>query len=85
MYAQGVMTSSNFGNRVLTRGKMEFRVQLSDAEKELLYDPQTSGGLLFSLPEEQAKELLGKLHQSGIERASIVGQVVEGPPGIEVI
>lgn len=85
LYAQGVMTASNFGNRVLTRGKMEIRVQLSDAEKELLYDPQTSGGLLFSLPEEQAKELLGKLHQGGIEQASIVGQVEEGPPGIEVI
>ena len=85
MYAQGVMTSSNFGNRVMTRGKMEFRVSLSDAERELLYDPQTSGGLLFSLPEGQTEELLQKLHQGGIERAAIVGQVTEGLPGIEVI
>ena len=85
MYEQGVMTSSNFGNRVLTRGKMEFRCSLSDAEKELLYDPQTSGGLLLSVPEEQAKDLLSKLHDNGIERASIVGEVVDGPPGIEVI
>ena len=85
MYAQGVMTSCNFGNRVMTRGKMEFRVSLSNEEKELLYDPQTSGGLLFSLPEGQASELLQKLHRGGIERAAIVGQVTEGNPGIEVI
>lgn len=85
MYRKGVTTGCNRGNRRLSDGKMEIRVSLSDTEKELLYDPQTSGGLLLSVPGEQAKELLSSLHKVGIVNASIVGEVVEGPPGIEVI
>jgi selenide,water dikinase len=85
MYRQGVTTSVNFGNRQLTEGKIEIRLPLSDAEKELLYDPQTSGGLLLSIPGKEAEELLSRLHQSGVPSASIVGEVIEGPPGIEVV
>ena len=85
MYRKGVTTGCNRGNRQLTDGKMEIRGSLSDTEKELLYDPQTSGGLLLSVPGEQAKELLSSLHKGGVINASIIGEVVEGPPGIEVI
>jgi selenide,water dikinase len=85
MYRQGVTTSSNKGNRQRTEAKMKIRVSLSDAEEELLYDPQTSGGLLLSVPREQAEELLNDLHQGGIDRAAIVGETAEGSPGIELI
>ncbi len=85
MYEQGVMTSSNFGNRVMTRGALKFQVSLSDSEKELLYDPQTSGGLLLSVPETQGRSLLDQLHENGIVESAIVGEVVAGPPEIEVV
>ena len=35
-------------------------------QEELLYDPQTSGGLLLSLPKDQAQKLLNDLHSAGI-------------------
>ncbi len=49
---------------------------------DILFDPQTAGGLLISLPPDAAKELLGKMHAAGIEEAAIVGEVIPAPRGI---
>ena len=44
--------------------------------EELLFDPQTSGGLLIALSDNEANELLDSLRQSGIG-ANIVGEIIE--------
>ena len=44
--------------------------------EEVLYDPQTSGGLLFAVPGEVAEELWGELQEAGLP-AEIVGKVME--------
>lgn len=45
---------------------------------DLLCDPQTSGGLLFSVPEEEAEKLLHSLEQAGLEtEVSVIGRVLE--------
>ena len=43
---------------------------------DVLFDPQTSGGLLISLPPDEADKLLGKMHLGGITEASIIGEIV---------
>jgi selenide,water dikinase len=40
-----------------------------------LYDPQTSGGLLISLPENQTDELLKEMRSAGIVAAAIIGRI----------
>jgi len=52
---------------------------------DLLFDPQTSGGLFISLPEAGATELLAEMHKAGIPDAAIVGEVVSTPPGKIVV
>ena len=47
---------------------------------DLLYDPQTSGGLLISLPPAEAGKLVTALRQEGNPDARIVGEVVRQPP-----
>ena len=43
---------------------------------DLLSDPQTSGGLLFSVPEEEADGLIRDLKQKGLEtEVSVIGRV----------
>ena len=50
--------------------------EISLAMQDILYDPQTSGGLLFALPEKNAQACLREL-QDQIPQAAIVGYVTE--------
>jgi selenide,water dikinase len=53
---------------------------------DVLYDPQTSGGLLISLASDQAQHFLETLKKEAQMDTWMVGQVVEGPPGeIQII
>lgn len=45
--------------------------------EEFFYDPQTSGGLLISVPHERSERLLQMLHSKGITASRIIGEVVE--------
>ena len=51
---------------------------------DVLFDPQTAGGLLMSLPAKEADRLLGRLHDEGLTEAAIVGEIVAGQWGIKV-
>ena len=48
---------------------------ISEELRLLLYDPQTSGGLLLSVADDDARELLGALRDAGVEAARI-GEVL---------
>jgi selenide,water dikinase len=57
---------------------------LSQVQQTLLYDPQTSGGLLMAVSQETAAELLKQLLDAG-ESAAIVGEVAAGDAVISVV
>jgi len=82
MYEKGETTGSNLGNRELVAGKLEIQISLSRAEEELLYDPQTSGGLMLSLPASQADDAMKKLTAAGLATVARIGEVVAGPAGV---
>ena len=54
-----------------------FDTTVSDAYRWLLVDPQTSGGLIISIPEEKADELLKELRSDDSPEAAIIGKVTE--------
>ena len=84
MYAAGVDTGSNSGNRRHCADRVEIVASLSESQEEVLFDPQTSGGLLISLPREDATDLVAKLHQVGIPWAGIIGETESGTPSIVI-
>jgi selenide,water dikinase len=85
MYQKRVTTDSNRANRaLLAQHDLKIQTSLSAAETELLYDPQTSGGLLLALPQAQATELLEALHENGVAAAACIGEVIEGAGGVMV-
>jgi selenide,water dikinase len=75
MYRRGETTGSNRANRKLAEGFFKKNRELSREEEELLFDPQTSGGLLFSVPSAEADRLVTELKRTGIETAAEVGEV----------
>jgi selenide,water dikinase len=86
MYRKGETTGSNAANRKLVEGRLEFVVKLPIENEELLFDPQTSGGLLLSLPGNEAGNMVKMLREAGVAAACIVGEAFAAPqPGLRVV
>ena len=86
MYQKGETTGSNKANRRLAEGAWEITAHRSAAEQALLFDPQTSGGLLIAVPDSQADDLISRLKKEGLETADSVGEVVASDrPFIRVV
>jgi selenide,water dikinase len=86
MYRKGETTGSNKSHRKLSEGYLTIDTKISKVEEELLFDPQTSGGLLLSMPAPQAKQFIANMKTAGEETAVIIGEVISNPePCIRVI
>ncbi len=75
MYQQGVTTAKNAPNREQVQPHMRFDIDLPPWHQEIMFDPQTSGGLLLSLPAAQADALCQDLKNAGVGHATIIGAV----------
>ncbi len=80
----GVTTGCTELNEENVRGHLRVEAPLGPAERAVLFDPQTSGGLLLCVPASAAEALLDALLRSG-HRAAEIGEAIEGPAGIEVV
>lgn len=81
---QGFVPAGAYGNRNTFAPSVINLEHIDVAIQDLLFDPQTSGGLMFSIKEEPAMRLLRELSDSGLT-ASIIGGFQTGKPGaIEV-
>lgn len=54
---------------------------VSEERETVLYDPQTSGGLLIAISQERAKELVLRLKKNGIVHTTVIGRVVSKSDG----
>ena len=59
--------------------------ELPDYRQAILFDPQTSGGLLICLSSGGAERLLKRLRQAGVEDSVIIGEVVSEPKGVVAV
>ena len=80
---RGVTTGCTEENREDALDAVRFERSLSDPEEAILYDPQTSGGLLVALPRNRTSAYLDALRSRG-HRVSRVGRAAEGQPGLTV-
>ena len=84
LVSAGVTTGCTDANQGNAAPRIEDRHGLTAAQRELLFDPQTSGGLLLTVPEDRAEALLTALLDSG-HRAADVGRTMAGDPGITIV
>jgi selenide,water dikinase len=82
--AAGVRTGASGRNWTSYGAFVDLPAGLPDAARDLLTDPQTSGGLLIAVAESEAPALLDLARADGFDRAAIVGRVVPGPARVRV-
>ena len=74
--AMGLVPAGAYRNREYAEAGVEKRRPVELAMEDILYDPQTSGGLLFALPKEAAEDCLAELKEQ-IPQAAVIGYVTE--------
>ena len=77
--AMGMVPAGAFKNREFYECGVEFAASVDRLVQDVLFDPQTSGGLLISVGGEKANALLEDLRRKGIQDAAIVGEVAPEP------
>ena len=81
----GLVPGGTQRNREFRLNMIEQAYEIGDDMWNILFDPQTSGGLLISVPAREAEALLQNLHRNGIKDAAIIGEVVGEPKGRIII
>ncbi len=69
---------ASYGEAIVLPGDFE------DGRRDLLTDPQTSGGLLVAVAEEAAEAVLATVRRAGFDQAAMIGRMIEGA-GVRVV
>ncbi len=74
--SMGLIPAGAYRNRAYAQAGVSVRGNVSLAMQDILYDPQTSGGLLFAIPAAEAQSCLTRLKQT-VPDAAVIGYVTE--------
>lgn len=81
LLAQGNVPGGTFRNMGSVADSVDWDESLSEEDRLLLCDAQTSGGLLISVPSQRLDALLSELKSAGVPTIAVVGEITEGPVG----
>ena len=68
-------------NQIFLEPKVRTADGVDESRTNLLFDAQTSGGLLIAVTATDADALLDALHQKGVVAAALIGEVTQDDPG----
>ena len=75
-YAEmGLVPAGAYDNKDTFIEDIELDNNLEEVMIDIMFDPQTSGGLLIAVPEEKVSDLLIELYANGVDQAAVVGEV----------
>ncbi len=80
----GILTGASGRNWAGYGERVRLAPDLGDAEKAVLTDPQTSGGLLAACSPESVEEVLAVFRAEGFGEARIIGNIRAGEPVVTV-
>jgi selenide,water dikinase len=83
--AQGFITGASGRNWAGYGKDVKLSEGISAVQQALLCDPQTSGGLLVACEAGAVDTVMAVFRHNGFEQAAVVGQMVEGAAGVEVV
>lgn len=76
LVAKKTYTQAYLANTKFLTGKVSFNSSVSDEMQHILMEAETSGGLLFALPAENADAALNELQAADCPEASVIGEVI---------
>jgi selenide, water dikinase len=77
----GLIPPGDRRNRKYREGSVDFSKNVPEWKQWILFDAQTSGGLILALPPDKGDEALKKLHEQGVDKATVIGEVAKEPKG----
>jgi cysteine desulfurase len=75
----GMLPGGTKNNRKYYSRWLQWKDPVPEIHKYILCDAQTSGGLLFAIPEKQSRKFHQDLLDNGIEYASVIGRIIHDP------
>lgn len=81
----GIVPAGTLRNLDFRRKYLTGADKIEPAFMDILFDPQTSGGLLIAVKLEDSQSLVAGLRKRGVKDASIIGEFVDRPKGRIVI
>ena len=78
--SEGVTSTMQDSNRAAA-GRLDYGNTADEAVVELLFDPQTSGGLLIGIAQPRVEELCRSLRSAGYPDAAVIGAVTQSATG----
>jgi len=73
--AMGLIPAGGYANRHYCENRVETPENQDTLVMDLLFDPQTSGGLLIAVRPDQARECAERMRENGVHAASVIGEV----------
>jgi selenide,water dikinase len=80
----GVRTGASARNWTSYGASVRLPKGFADWRRDLLTDPQTSGGLLIAADPARAEAVLALVRARGFVNATVVGRFVEGPAEVRI-
>ena len=77
--AMGMLPAGANKNKIFRESMVEFYSSVNPLIRDLLFDPQTSGGLLICIDRDDTDELVEELIQKGSDASAVIGEVVSAP------
>ena len=78
MIEKGIRPGATSRNLAFVEDSTIYSASISEIDKAVMADPQTSGGLLFAVPSDKVKEFYNQLQEANVLESSIIGQFKTG-------
>ena len=81
LLSAGTAPGGTYRNVNSVADSMDWDDSLTEEDRLLLCDAQTSGGLLISVPSENRDKLVVALHEAAVPVVAVIGEITAGPEG----
>ena len=80
-FRDGLVPAGLYRNRDFRKHMTDMSDSVSEEAYNIMFDPQTSGGLLIACSKNDAENLVREIRMEGAASAAIIGEVIQSPSG----